>query len=230
MARQPAEVLPVTFVASPEESTLVRRLRARDEAAFTEIVDGWSPTMLRVARSFVSTDASAQEIVQETWLAALRGLDRFEGRSSLRTWVFRILSNLAKTRGVRESRTVPWSSFAPDDEGPTVDPERFLGLTDPFQGHWTDDGIPRQWEPPPDASAIAGEIRRLLAAALQLLPERQRVVVTLRDVHGQTTDEICASLGITPTNQRVLLHRGRARLRTALEDYYMDRETVRVST
>ena len=230
MAHQSAEVLPAAVGATAEDLTLVERLRAGDGDAFTEIVDGWSPTMLWVARSFVSTDASAEEIVQEPWLAVARGLDRFEGRSSLRTWVFRILSNQAKTRGVRESRTVPWSSYAPDDEGPTADPERFRGSGDRWPGHWTDDGVPRRWQPPPDASAIAGEIRALLAAALQLLPERQRVVVTLRDIHGQTSDEACVSLGISAANQRVLLHRGRARLHTALESYYRDEETARVSS
>src|SRR5439155_25480152 len=123
MAHQPTEVLPVADGASAEDLALVDRLRAGDGDAFAEIVDGWSSAMLRVARSFVSTHASAEDVVQETWLAVVRGLDRFEGRSSLRTWVFRILSNQAKTRGVRDARTVTWSSPAPDPGGPPAAPD-----------------------------------------------------------------------------------------------------------
>ncbi len=204
-----------------DDAELLRRLREGDESAFSGIVDGWSPMMLRVARSFVSTEASAEEMVQETWLAVLAGLHRFEGRSSLRTWVFRILSNQAKTRGVRESRTVPMSSLGGDEgEGPTVDPDRFRGKEDQHPGQWTAEGAPRSWEPSPEVSVLSGEIRGLVAEALLLLPERQRTVVSLRDVHGLTSDEVCEVLGITMANQRVLLHRARARLRTALEIYY----------
>ena len=214
---------PGAAVLPPDDAKLVERLRAGDERAFSEVVDSWSPMMLRVARTFVSTEASAEEMVQEAWLAVLRGLDRFEGRSSLRTWVFRILSNQAKTRGVREARTIPWSSLAGGDEaGHTVDPDRFRGVSDRWPGHWTDEGSPQRWEPSPETAAISGEIRGLVAAALALLPERQRTVVSLRDVHGLTSDEVCESLGITAANQRVLLHRARARLRVTLEDYYRD--------
>ena len=117
--------------------------------------------MLRVAGRSCRPRHRPRRSCKRPGSAVVRGLDRFEGRSSVRTWVFRILSNLAKTRGVRESRTVPWSSYTPDDEGPTVDPERFRGPADRWPGHWTDDGVPRQWQPPPDASAIAGEIRTL---------------------------------------------------------------------
>lgn len=208
-------------VTGLNDEELVARLRAGDESAFSEVVDGWSPMMLRVARSFVSTEASAQEMVQETWLAVLAGLHRFEGRSSLRTWVFRILSNQAKTRGVRESRMLPMSSLGGDEgQGPTVDPDRFRGKEDQHPGQWTAEGAPRSWEPSPEVSVLSGEIRGLVAEALLLLPERQRTVVSLRDVHGLTSEEVCDTLGITTANQRVLLHRARARLRTALEDYY----------
>lgn len=203
------------------ELELLRLLRSGDEATFSHVVAAWSPMLLRVARSFVSTDASAQEVVQETWLAVVRGLDRFEGRSSLRTWVFRILANIGKTRGVREARSVPWSSLSPaDGEGPTVDPGRFRGPEDEWPQHWTPVGSPRPWEPSPEDAAVAGEIRGEVARALSDLPERQRTVVSLRDVHGMTSDEVCTALEITAANQRVLLHRGRARMRTALEDYY----------
>lgn len=204
-----------------EDAVLVARLRAGDESAFTYVVDAWSPMMVRVARTFVSTDASAQEIVQETWLAVVRGLERFEGRSSVRTWVFRILTNLGKTRGVREARSVPWSSFSSaDSTGATVDPSRFRGADDEWPQHWTPVGSPRAWTPTPEDAALAGEIRRQVASALQDLPERQRTVVSLRDVHGMSADEVCVTLDISAANQRVLLHRGRARLREQLEDYY----------
>ena len=225
MSLEPGEPSGAAVLAR-DDAALVERLQAGDERAFSLVVDSWSPMMLRVARTFVSTEASAEEMVQETWLAVLRGLDRFEGRSSLRTWVFRILSNQAKTRGVREARTVPWSSLAGDDQsaGPMVDPDRFRGSSDRWPGHWTDEGSPRQWEPSPETSVISGEIRGLVAEALALLPERQRTVVSLRDVHGLTSDEVCESLGITAANQRVLLHRARSRLRVTLEDYYRENE------
>lgn len=212
-------------MSSEAHSGLVDLLRAGDAAAFTQLVENWSPLMLRLARAYVSTQASAEEIVQESWLAVIRGLDRFEGRSSLRTWVFRILTNQAKTRGIREARTVPWSSVVPEGQGPTVDPDRFRGLDDQWPGGWTVEGRPTAWEPSPESAAIAGEIRGRLTAALAVLPERQRIVVSLRDVHGLSSDEVCDALGITAANQRVLLHRGRAGLRASLEDYYRDAGT-----
>jgi RNA polymerase sigma-70 factor (ECF subfamily) len=215
---QPARPVPQQRGAHPDEALLLR-LRAGDERAFADVVDRWSPAMLRVARSYVSTDASAEEVAQEAWLAVLRGLGAFEGRSSLRTWVFRILVNLAKTRGVRESRSVPWSSMPSPDAGPTVDPDRFRGPDDEWPGHWTDDGAPPRW-PTPEAAALAEEVRSLVAAELARLPDRQRTVVELRDVHGLTSEEVCSALGVSAVNQRVLLHRGRARLRAVLEDYY----------
>jgi RNA polymerase sigma-70 factor (ECF subfamily) len=209
---------------SSAQSELVGRLRAGDREAFAELVDAWSPVLLRVALLYVSTRASAEEVVQDTWLAVIDRLDRFEGRSSLRTWVFRILENRARSRGVREARAVPWSSvFADDDrddDGPTVDPSRFRGPGDRWPGGWTPAGRPAPWEPPPEDAVVAGEIRRELGAALDELPERQRVVVELRDVHGLSSGEVCARLGVSPGNQRILLHRGRARLRARLEDVY----------
>ena len=201
----------------------MQRLRSGDEEAFASIVAGWSPMLLRVARSFVSTDASAQEVVQETWLAVVRGLDGFEGRSSLKTWVFRILTNLGRTRGARESRSVPWSSLGPDSSGPTVDPGRFRGPEDEWPRNWSPVGSPHPWQPSPEDAAVAGEIRTVVARALTDLPERQRTVVALRDVHGLSSDEVCDALSITTANQRVLLHRGRARMRAALEGYYLGR-------
>jgi RNA polymerase sigma-70 factor (ECF subfamily) len=211
-------------VPAPADHDLVRRLRCGDDRAFAEIVSGWSPMMRRVARTHVSTDASADEIVQDTWLAVLHGLGGFEGRSSLRTWVFHILTNRAKTCGVREARSVPWSSVGPSDtDSPTVDPDRFRGADDQYPHNWTAVGAPRSWEPSPESAALSGEIRTHLAGALRLLPERQRTVVSLRDINGLTAGEVCEFLGISAVNQRVLLHRARARLREALEDYYRPR-------
>ena len=200
---------------------LVRRLRGGDDRAFAEIVGGWSPMMQRVARTHVSTDASAEEVVQDTWLAVIHGLAGFEGRSSLRTWVFHILTNRAKTCGAREARSVPWSSVGPSDaDSPTVDPSRFRGPDDQYPHNWTVVGAPRHWEPSPEGATLTGEILSYLADALTMLPERQRTVVTLRDVNGLTAEEVCEHLEITAANQRVLLHRARARLRQALENYY----------
>lgn len=214
---------------SEPQRDVLERLRAGDSAAFTDLVDGWSPALLRVALLHVSTRASAEEIVQETWLAVITQLHRFEGRSSVKTWVFRILENLARTRGEREARSLPWSTAFPaprePDEGrPTVDPSRFRGPQDRWPGGWTLVGRPASWHPPPEDAAVAAELRRQLADALAELPERQRTVVELRDVHGLTSDEVCDRLALSPANQRVLLHRGRARLRARLEDVYREEE------
>jgi RNA polymerase sigma-70 factor, ECF subfamily len=204
-----------------DEEALVDRLRAGDAAAFEEVVTAWSPLMLRVARAHVSTGASAEEVVQEAWLAVIQGLGRFEGRSALRTWVLRILINIAKSRGAREARTVPWSAMG-ENGGPTVDPARFRGAGEDWAGHWTPAGTPRAWEPLPEDAVLSAEIRALLVTALDTLPERQRAVVSLRDVHGLSAEEVCDLLGLTSANQRVLLHRGRARVRAVLERHYQE--------
>lgn len=204
--------------ALPADAVIVARLRDRDEAMFTVMIDAWSPGMLRAARSYVADEHAAQDVVQEAWLGVLRGIGGFRERSSLRTWIYRILINCAKTRGVRDSRTVPVSSLAPtaEDYGPTVDPARFGGPDDPYPRHWRDE--PLAW-PSPEDETLAAETRRHLGAALAALPDRQRIVVTLRDVEGYNGNEVCDLLTISAANQRVLLHRGRAALRTALENY-----------
>jgi RNA polymerase sigma-70 factor, ECF subfamily len=204
------------------DAELVGRLRDGDEAAFALVLDQWSPSMLRLARSFVSTPDSAAEVVQDTWLAVLRALDRFEGRSSLRTWVYRILVNTAKRRAAREQRLVPMSSLdpGPADAGPTVDPDRFQGPDEPYPGHWR--ALPAPWPdlvPSPEQRTLDAELRARLEDALDGLPERQRAVITLRDVQGRPADEVCAILEISPANQRVLLHRARAHVRAHLEVY-----------
>ena len=200
----------------PPDEELVARLRAGDDAAFALVLDAWSPAMLRVARRTVPTPDLAAEVVQDTWLAVLEGLGGFEGRSSLKTWVFRILLNKAQRLGGRESRTVPYSSLTAEDEGPTVDPSRFQGPDEPYPGHWRE--WPAPWPDPEDA-ALAGELRRRAGAALAELPERQRVVLALRDVEGYDAAEVCSILDITAANQRVLLHRARALVRRRLETY-----------
>jgi RNA polymerase sigma-70 factor (ECF subfamily) len=203
------------------DAGLVARLRAGDQVAFAEVVDKWSPVMLRIARTYVASAASAEDAVQDAWLGVVHGLARFEGRSSLRTWVFTILVNRAKTRGAREARIVPWSQLGSDDAGgPTVDPDRFRGPEDDYPGHWTWLGAPQRWDGHPERGVLAGEVMALLEQALETLPPRQRLVVTLRDIQELSAEEACAVLDVTLENQRVLLHRGRAALRTILEDYY----------
>jgi RNA polymerase sigma-70 factor (ECF subfamily) len=203
-----------------DDTALVVALRSGDEVVFADLVDRWSPAMLRVARAHVSTVASAEEIVQDAWVGALRGLDRFEGRSSLRTWVFRILVNIATTRGVREVRTLPFSSaFGGDDEdGPTVDPDRFQAIGERYPGGWRE--FPADWPPSPEGQLIAGEVRQVVHRSLAALPVRQRMVMTLRDIEGYDSDEVCRLLDLAPGNQRVLLHRARAAVRRELEGYY----------
>ena len=192
-----------------DDAALVDRLRAGDQDAFAAVVRQWSPAMLRVARAHVRTHASAEEVVQETWLGVVRGLDGFEGRAQLRTWVFRILVNCARRRGRTDSR------MNAELGGPTVDPDRFRGDDDPYPGHWRSDAAPADWGPEP--VVLAAEFRAVLEQALAELPERQRAVVELRDVHAFDGEEVCELLDLTPANQRVLLHRGRARLRSVLE-------------
>jgi RNA polymerase sigma-70 factor, ECF subfamily len=205
----------------PADATLVERLRAGDSDAFAEVVRAWSPMMLQAARAYVSTDASAQEVVQDAWVAMIRGLDKFEGRSSLRTWLLAILGNIGRNRGVREVRTVPWSALGPaDDTGPAVDPDRFRGADDQWPGHWMPVGKPRPWPRSPEEETLAAEDHRQLENGLAELSEQQRTVVALRDVHGLSSDEVCSFLGLSASNQRVLLHRGRSRLRGLLEMHY----------
>jgi RNA polymerase sigma-70 factor (ECF subfamily) len=176
----------------------------------------YGAALLRLALLFVPTRAIAEEVVQETWLAVLTGLERFEERSSLKTWLFRILTNKAKTRGQREGRVVPFSSLAADgdEEAPSVDPDRFFGADHHASGHWS--------APPmgvPEERLLAGEARARIAAAIEALPPSQRAVIKLRDVEGFSAEEACNVLGLSETNQRVLLHRARSKVRAALEDY-----------
>lgn len=211
--------------AENPDAALLERLRAGDADAFTRIVTEWSPQMLRFARGFVATDASAQEVVQETWLGVIRGLPRFEGRSQLRTWVYSILANQARRRGVTDHRSVPLSSLAArDEDGPVVDPDRFLPAGDPWAGAWRDDRAPASWGP--EAQVLSAEVIELLREALETLPPRQREVLVLRDVQGYTADEVADQLGLATGNVRVLLHRARAKVRQQLEEYHLGRPPV----
>jgi RNA polymerase sigma-70 factor (ECF subfamily) len=199
-----------------DDSALLARLRAGDEAAFREIVVAMHRGLMRVAQACVSSEAAAEEVVQETWLAVVAQLDRFEERSSLRTWIGTILVNRARTRGVRDKRSVPFSALAKDETEP-VEPERFNAM-----GFWKTP--PVRWDDAPEELVLRKEARTAVEAELRTLPEAQRTVVTLRDLEGWSSEEVCNVLGITETNQRVLLHRGRQRMRAALERYHAGTE------
>lgn len=201
--------------ASAEEVELVARLRAGDERAFEALVDRHYGTMLAVARTYVSSRAVAEEVVQEAWLGVLKGLDRFEGRSSLATWIMRIVANIAKTRGVREARSVPYASLAPEAEDAAVDRERFRGPGDAFPGHWR--AYPANWNSVPEEVLHERDTLRVAMDAIAELPPAQRAVITMRDVQGCRPEEVCVVLELTDGNQRVLLHRARSRVRAALE-------------
>jgi RNA polymerase sigma-70 factor (ECF subfamily) len=201
-----------------DEADLVAALRAGDEAAFAGLVDLHTPAMLRVARGYVRTREIAEDVVQETWLALLKGIGAFEGRSSVRTWLFTVLVNIAKARGVRERRDVEVQVKAFG----TVDPARFRDADDEWPGHWRTDAVPEPFPDTPEGSVLGDELVALARSELDKLPERQRMVVTMRDLLDLDAAEVCALLGITAANQRVLLHRGRAAVRQALEDYVKD--------
>ena len=201
------------------ELELLGALRRGDERAFTTLVDLHGAGMLRLARAYVRDRDVAEEVVQEAWIGVLRGIDRFEGRSSLRTWLFRIVANLARTRAVREARSVPLSALAAADveeEGPSVPPERFRGPEDRWAGHWA---IPPEPWGRPEQALLSAETRARVAAAIDALPGMQRRVITLRDVEGWSAKEVCNVLELSETNQRVLLHRARTKVRHALDEY-----------
>ncbi len=204
-----------TVSTQPADADLVRALRAGDESVFMELVTRWHASMLRVALMYVPSRAVAEEVVQETWLGVLTGIDRFEERSSLRTWVYRILTNRAKTRGERERRTVPFSSLVSAEserDDPAVDPSRFQGTGGAHPGHWS--APPDAW---PQERLLAKETLGVIDAAIESLPEAQRTVITMRDVEGFDADEVAGLLEISDVNQRVLLHRARSKVRGVLE-------------
>lgn len=203
-----------------DEDALVAALRAGDQGAFASLVDRHTPAMLRVARGYVPNREYAEDVVQETWIALLKGIDRFEGRSSLRTWLFTVLINIAKARGLKERRQVDAQVKA--FTGGTVDPERFRAQGDEWPGHWKATESPAPFPESPEGSLLGSELTAVAQRGLQTLPERQRIVVTMRDMLGIDSDEVCELLEISTANQRVLLHRGRAAIRQLLEDYLKD--------
>ena len=209
--------------ASAEELRLVEALRHGDEAAFTELVDRYQNALLRLATVYVRSRDLAEEVVQDTWLGVMAGIGRFEGRSSLKTWIFRILINRAKTMGVREARSIPFSALAAegsegDHDEPTVEPDRFLPADHPqWPHHWA--VPPQSWAETAERILLGKEVRGLLEKAISDLPRVQREVISLRDVEGWTAEEVCGLLGLSEVNQRVLLHRARSKVRKALEGY-----------
>jgi RNA polymerase sigma-70 factor (ECF subfamily) len=212
----PEQAVRPTSITGSDERVLTA-LRAGDERTFRELFARHYPGMKRVARGFVSSDAVAEDVVQETWLAVVAGIERFEGRSALTTWIFSILINQAKIHSTRERRAMPFSSIAADSaRESTVDPDRFQKDDEAWPGHWATP--PRPWEMP-ERRLLSLEARERLKHALDQLPERQRLIVGLRDVDGFSAEEVCDRLRLTQENQRVLLHRGRSRLRTVLEEY-----------
>ncbi|MEV3901967.1 RNA polymerase sigma factor [Mycobacterium sp. NPDC050551] len=206
--------------ATGDEAALVASLRGGDEAAFARLVDQHTPAMLRVARGYVHTHEQAEDVVQETWIALLKGIAGFEGRSSVRTWLFTVLINIAKSRAVRERRDSDLQIMA-FTEG-TVDPARFRDAGDEWPGHWRADAAPAPFPDTPEGSVLGDELVAVARRELDKLPERQRQVVTMRDLLDLDSAEVSELLGITTGNQRVLLHRGRAAVRQALEDYVRD--------
>ena len=202
-----------------DDAQLVGALRAGDEAAFIELVKRLNPSLLRVAQVYVPSRAVAEEVIQETWVGVINGIDRFEGRSSLKTWIFRILTNVAKTRAQREGRHIPFSAL--DQPGrvpePAVEADRFLPADDPhWPGGWA--MAPASWRP--EDRLVAKETREVVAQAIEGLPPSQRAVISLRDVEGWSPDEVCDVVGVSESNQRVLLHRARSKVRAELDRYF----------
>ena len=197
-----------------DEETLAA-LQRGDEKVFVELVRHHQALMMRVALRYVRNRTVAEEVVQETWLGVLNGLERFEGRAALKTWIFRILTNRAITRAQREGRVVPFSSLGDDgDAEPAVDPDRFRPESDRYAGGWK--SFP---QPLPEERLLERETLAMIEAAIAELPERQHTVIVMRDVEGWTAEEVCESLEISEANQRVLLHRARSKVRSCLESY-----------
>jgi RNA polymerase sigma-70 factor (ECF subfamily) len=204
-------------VASPADLALVERLRAGDETTFMMLVEEHQAAMLRIARMYVSSRAVAEEVVQEAWLGIVKGLDRFEGRSSLRTWMYRIVTNVAKTRGQREGRSIPFSALSGDDDEPAVDPTWFQAATERSPGGWM--AFPDDWRGIPEERLVAHETLAKIGRAIDALPPLQAEVIRMRDGLGWTSEEVRNALDLSETNQRVLLHRARSRVRREVDAY-----------
>jgi len=206
------------YVLSYEDAALVDALRFGDESAFVELVRRYGASMLQVARLYVQTHAVAEEVVQETWVGVLNGIARFQGRSSFKTWLFRILTNTAQTRAVRERRSVPFSSLVQaelETAEPSVDPDRFIPQGERWASYWATS--PARFDEQPEGQLLSSETLGVVRAAIDALPRVQQVVITMRDVVGFSPEEVCAALELSESNQRVLLHRARAKVRRELE-------------
>jgi RNA polymerase sigma-70 factor (ECF subfamily) len=209
----------------PDEFHLVEMLRSGNEGAFVSLIERYQATMLHVALIYIPERAVAEEVVQEAWVGVLQGLKRFEERSSLKTWIFRILTNCAKTRSAQEKRSVPFSSLSDLDitpDEPAVDPDRFLPTDSQAPGHWV--LHPANWHDMPEKRLLSQETMACILSATEALPPSQRAVMTLHDIEGWTSEEICNVLSLSETNQRVLLHRARSKVRRALEQYFEEQE------
>jgi RNA polymerase sigma-70 factor (ECF subfamily) len=198
-----------------QERELIAQLRAGDESAFVQLMDLYGASLLRLASKYVNDRGAAEDVVQETWLGVFQGIDRFEGRSSLKTWLYTILTNRAKQRGTRDNRTVPFSAAAMPGDEQDVDLDRFFPPGHANAGHWV--SLPLNWETLPEERFASVETRAALERAIAGLPPSQREVITLRDIEGWSSEEVRNALGLTETNQRVLLHRARSKVRRALE-------------
>jgi len=203
-----------------DDDVLVAALRRGDQDAFAWLVDSYSASLLRLAGTYVSNPEAAREVVQDTWLAVITGIGRFERRSSVKTWIYRILANVARTKGVKEHRSVPFASFTSELEGddPAVDPSRFRGSRDRWPGHWASPPVP--WDEEPEDHLLGEETLSIVTTAIGRLPPSQQTVINLRDVEGWSSEEVCDALELSQLNQRVLLHRARSKVRRALEVHF----------
>jgi RNA polymerase sigma-70 factor (ECF subfamily) len=206
-----------------DDAALAKALGARDADAFAYLLDRYHGSLVQLARQYVPSRAVAEEVVQETWLAVIEGIDRFEGRSSVKTWLYRILLNIARSRGVQERRAIPFAATPTPDDGPSVDAHRFRRFALRDRGTWK--RPPRPWGDP-EQSVLDNETLDTVRRAVEQLPPDQREVVTMRDLLGWSAAEVCDALGITDGNQRVLLHRGRSKVRGALERRYDERRSL----
>jgi RNA polymerase sigma-70 factor (ECF subfamily) len=205
--------------ANEGEAELLMRLRDGDEAAFNLLFDRYHALTVRVARSYVRSQSVAEEVAQDAWIGVIEGLRQFEGRSSLKNWIVRIAVNKARTRGVREARSLPFSALVrEDDDG--IDLGRFRGPGDAFPGHWT--SYPRTWRSLPEEATAMHETLSVVQKAIEALPERQRLVLILRDIDGWESAEVATALELTDANERVLLHRARTKVRAVLERHLAD--------
>jgi RNA polymerase sigma-70 factor (ECF subfamily) len=200
-----------------DDAVLVKALAARDQDAFAYLLDRYHPSLVRLAQQYVPSRAVAEEVAQETWLAVIEGIDRFEQRSSVKTWLFRILINVARSRGVQEGRSIPFAMTAAVDDEPAVDPRRFRRLGRSTRGQWK--RPPHPWGDP-EQRALDAETLETIRRAVHRLPPDQCEVITMRDLLGWSAAEVCDALEVTDANQRVLLHRARSKVRGALERHY----------